>query len=128
MTDNDIIKAFDILDKFEFFGGQRAERLLWFNKPADIQEKDIGGFNRDIDFLKAFINRQKAEIDILRNSLHVSSQNFENMARAMPSIAKATRIEAIKVFAEYLCDGRVSNDPVVIAVKCAVKEMTEEKE
>ena len=65
MKDNDIIKAFDILDKFEFFGGQRAGRLLWFNKPADIQEKDIGGFNRDIDFLKAFINRQKAEIERL---------------------------------------------------------------
>lgn len=128
MTDNDIIKAFDILDKFEFFGGQRVRRLLWFNKPTDIQEKDIGGFNRDIDFLKAFINRQKAEIDELRKSEESAKQNAVNMARAMPNIAKATRIEAIKEFAEYLCDGRVSNDPVVIAAKCAVKEMTEEKE
>ena len=37
------------------------------------------------------------------------------------------KIDGMKDFAAYLCDGRVSNDPVVIAVKCAVKEMTEEK-
>lgn len=62
-TDEEIRKAFDILDKFEFFGGQRAARELWFNKPTDIQNKDIGGFLRDLDFLKQFINRQRAEIE-----------------------------------------------------------------
>ena len=41
MSDNEIIKAFDILDQFEFFGGQRAGRELWHNKPTDIQNKDI---------------------------------------------------------------------------------------
>jgi phosphoenolpyruvate synthase/pyruvate phosphate dikinase len=74
MTDNEIIKAFDILDKFEFFGGQRAGRELWFNKPTDIQNKDIGAFLRDLDFLKQFINRQKAEIERLENSLAISKK------------------------------------------------------
>ena len=37
------------------------------------------------------------------------------------------RAEAIKEFAERLCEGRVSNDPVVISTKCIVKEMTEGK-
>ena len=64
-TDNEVIKAFDILDKFEFFGGQRAGRELWFNKPTDIQNKDIGGFLRDLDFLKQFINSQKEKYDHL---------------------------------------------------------------
>lgn len=32
--------------------------------------------------------------------------------------------EAIKEFAERLCEDRVSNDPVVIAVKAELKEMT----
>lgn len=35
------------------------------------------------------------------------------------------REDGIREFADRLCDGRVSNDPVVIAVKCTVKEMTE---
>ena len=65
MTDNEIIKAFDILEKFAFFQGQRAGRELWNNKPRDIQDKDIGGFLRDLDFLRCFINRQKAEIERL---------------------------------------------------------------
>ncbi len=67
MSDNDIIKAWDILDKFEFFGGQRAGRELWYNKPTDIQNKDIGAFLRDVDFLKDFIKSQKAEIERLNN-------------------------------------------------------------
>ena len=71
-TDEEVIKAFDILDKFEFFGGQRAGRELWFNKPTDIQNKDIGGFLRDLDFLKQFINRQKAEIERLTILAHGS--------------------------------------------------------
>lgn len=69
LTDNEIMKAFDILDKFEIFGGQRASRELWFNKPADIQNKDIGGFLRDLDFLKQFINRQQAEIERLKGEV-----------------------------------------------------------
>lgn len=68
-TDEEVIKAFDILDKFEFFGGQRAGRELWFNKPTDIQNKDIGDFLRDLDFLKQFISRQKAEIERLKESI-----------------------------------------------------------
>lgn len=31
----------------------------------------------------------------------------------------------INEFADRLCEGRVSNDPVVIAAKCLLKEMTE---
>ena len=108
MNDNDIIKALDILDKFEFFGGQRAGRELWFNKPADIQEKDIGDFNRDIDFLKAFINRLKAEIERFQKE---NSENFnkwlildkrtqERYAELYEEAKGVVRTEAIKEFAE----------------------------
>jgi hypothetical protein len=74
MNDNDIIKAFDILDKFEFFGGQRAGRELWFGKPVDVQNKDIADFVRDVTFLKDFITQQKAEIERLQ-------KHNTNMAR-----------------------------------------------
>ena len=66
MKDTDIIKAFDILDKFEFFDGQRAGRELWFDKPTEIQNKDIENFSKDIAFLKDFIKHQQAEIERLK--------------------------------------------------------------
>lgn len=79
MEDLEIIKAFDILDKMEFFGGQRAGRELWFNKPIDIQDKDIGNFLRDIDFLKIFIDSQQAEIERLQKyNTDVAFKHYED--------------------------------------------------
>ena len=81
MTDNEIIQAFDVLEKMEFFGGQRAGRELWFNKPIDIQNKDIGKFLRDIDFLKTFINSQQAEIERLQTALLKKEDTMQRVAR-----------------------------------------------
>ena len=69
MTDNEIIKAWDILAKFDFFGGQRAGRELWNKKPVDVQNEDIENFSKDVAFLKDFINRQNAEIEKLNVEL-----------------------------------------------------------
>lgn len=40
----------------------------------------------------------------------------------------ADRNEVIREFVDRLCEGRVQNDPVVIAAKCLLQEMTEEAE
>lgn len=40
----------------------------------------------------------------------------------------ADRNKVIREFVDRLCEGRVSNDPVVIAAKCLLQEMTEEAE
>ena len=61
MTDNEIIKANDILDKFDFFN-QRAGRELWNEKTVAVQDEDIRDREKDIKFLKDLINRQKAQI------------------------------------------------------------------
>lgn len=50
-------KAIEILDKLSFFGGQRAGRELWNDKPRDVQDEDIANFNRDIEWLKDFIRK-----------------------------------------------------------------------
>lgn len=83
------------------------------------------------------INRQNAEIERLKeeteeypfkckvgNNSEVHSKSIEDYDKLIGDISA----EAIKEFAERLCNGRVSNDPVVIAVKVELKEMTEVKE
>lgn len=53
-------KAIEILDKLSFFGGQRAGRELWNDKPREVQDEDIANFNRDVEWLKDFICRMDA--------------------------------------------------------------------
>ena len=50
-------KAIEILDKLSFFGGQRAGRELWNNKPRKVQDEDIARFSRDIEYLRDFIRK-----------------------------------------------------------------------
>lgn len=53
-------KAIEILDKLSFFGGQRAGRELWNDKPRKVQDEDIASFNRDVEWLRDFICRMDA--------------------------------------------------------------------
>ena len=41
----------DILNKWEFFFGQRAGRELWAGKPKEVQDKDIADFLRDLSIV-----------------------------------------------------------------------------
>lgn len=50
-------KAIEILDKLSFFGGQRAGRELWSDKPREVQDEDIAKFNRDIEYLRGVIRK-----------------------------------------------------------------------
>ena len=56
----EIEKAIEILDKLSFFGGQRAVRELWNDKPREVQDEDIANFNRDVEWLRDFICRMDA--------------------------------------------------------------------
>ena len=48
-------KAIDIVNKFEFFQGQRAGRELWFDKPRWTQEEDLDNFCRNCRELLEYI-------------------------------------------------------------------------
>ena len=52
ITRENILTSLDILNKLQFFQGQRAGRELWNNKPEDVQNKDIENFNKDLYFLR----------------------------------------------------------------------------
>lgn len=102
MTDNEIIKVFNILDKFEFFGGQRAGRELWFDKPTDVQDKDIESFARDVEFLKDFINRQQAEIERLKRDRKGCWEEFKKLIEINKVEVIRAKSETRKEFAEEL--------------------------
>ena len=53
MKDKEMIE--DILNKMEFFGGQRAGRELWFDKPKEVQDQDIVNFVKDINFIRSYL-------------------------------------------------------------------------
>ena len=48
-------KAIDILERFDFFQGQRAGRELWNDKPKEVQDKDIDDFSRDCRLLIEYV-------------------------------------------------------------------------
>lgn len=48
-------EVLEILDKIEFFQGQRAGRELWLDKPTEIQEEDLKNFNDDIQKIREYI-------------------------------------------------------------------------
>lgn len=105
MNDNEFAKAIDICEKLDFFGGQRAGRELWFEKPVDVQDIDIKQFVEDVAFLKDFINRQKAEIERLnhiRAELSKEIDIWKDIAKRETGYVGIARAEAIREFAERL--------------------------
>ena len=54
--ENKLDKVLDILNKFEFFYGQRAGRELWADKPVEVQNQDISDFISKIKYIKDFLN------------------------------------------------------------------------
>lgn len=60
-------QAIDILDKFDFFQGQRAGRELWNEKPFEVQEQDIKDFSNGVALLKEYISDvvPKSEVEAL---------------------------------------------------------------
>ena len=48
-------KAIEIVEKFEFFQGQRAGRELWFDKPRWTQEEDLEDFCKNCEDLLEYL-------------------------------------------------------------------------
>ena len=61
--------VFDILDKIEFFQGQRAGRELWNDKSKEVQDKDISDFVRDINYIRSY----------LQDSVVLSREEYEKL-------------------------------------------------
>ena len=96
---------------------------MWFDKPVDVQNKDIADSVRDVTFLKDFITQQKAEIESLGESVRMQAEMLYD-----------ARTEAIKEFAERI-EPKLANNTdisavgyqsVIAIIDNLVKEMTED--
>ncbi|MBQ8015665.1 MAG: hypothetical protein IJ264_05725 [Clostridia bacterium] len=89
---------------------QRADE--WHREAELTAEKLDGAINAQETLQKALAEKTA---EILR--LETSNKNKLNLIHDLRSHLNDAHSAAIKKFAERLCEGRVSNDPVVIAVK-----------
>lgn len=121
MTDNEIVKALECC----FIEREHTNcPLKQFGSNVTECRREMAKNALDL------INRQKEEIERLGTATEeaVACYNrMESLYHIKCVELKVAKAEAIKAFAERLCEGRVSNDPVVIAAKCFLKEMTEGK-
>lgn len=58
----------EILDKMNFFQGQRAGRELWNDKPFEVQEEDLKNFKRDINIIGNYIFKIEKELKQYRDA------------------------------------------------------------
>lgn len=119
MTDNEIIKALGCC------GSENCRGCPYRNGKCHQGNPMI----RDaLDLIK----RQQAEIEHFREvTKMVKSEaitEYEEKLHPYKLHYGNLRMEIAREFADRICEGRVSNDPVVIAVKCTVKEMEKECE
>ena len=61
----------EILDKMEFFQGQRAGRELWASKPEKIQNEDIESFNRDIQKIRDYVLKSQKTLERIVERLEI---------------------------------------------------------
>lgn len=69
MIKSDLEEILDILEKWDFFYGQRSGRELWNDKPREIQDKDIKNFKRDLDKITKFIKECMVGEDDIPNDM-----------------------------------------------------------
>ena len=63
----------EILDRMEFFQGQRAGRELWASKPEKIQNEDIENFNRDIKKIRDYVLNNRKQMERIVKRLEEAS-------------------------------------------------------
>ena len=103
-------KVFDILNKFEFFQGQRAGRELWNDKPKEVQDKDLSDFIKDINYIRSYLQDSvvlsREEYEKLRSLYDYGPGSYmtssignlpltvEGLRKAVDEITRLNRVEA----------------------------------
>lgn len=131
-----IIKALKKILELMCYEGD-LQRSAIISKSLDLinrLQRENGKNEKIIKAADRLIETQKAEIERLERENERLAEDWSNVtiekdllfdeAKALIEKAKA---EAVKEFAGRLCEGRVSNDPVVIAVKVELEMVGEQR-
>ena len=106
-------KVFDILNKFEFFQGQRAGRELWNDKPKEAQDKDISDFIKDINYIRSYLQDsvvlsreeyEKVDKEIINKSTYdtIWKAGYNAYEKTIGECVAEARKETAEKFAEML--------------------------
>lgn len=117
MSDAEIIKALECCANLE--ACEKCPMCSFEKYDTDTCEHQIMLYSLDL------IDRQKAEIERLNEEIKAHIKKGVSKRKYDIKLIKA---EAYKEVVERLCEDRVSNDPVVIAAKCLLKEMVGEND
>ena len=130
MTDNEIISIDEAIRHCYETYFERDDLC----RECREEHKQLAKWLEELKEIRNTINRQKAEIERLNEKITAKDESnyyFMGQLRLAREKLLTAKSEAIKEFAERICNGRVSNDPVVIAVRTeleCIKEMTEVSE
>lgn len=82
-------EVLEILDKFEFFQGQRAGRELWGDKPREVQDTDIQNFNRDVQKIKLYVKRHDKALREIVERLEERTEQEMNTSKKAAELGAA---------------------------------------
>lgn len=89
-------QAIEILERFDFFQGQRSGRELWNSKPFEVQDQDIANFSRDVALLKNYINELTQANEMLSESYdHLEKTKDELLAERSRLTEENERLQRI---------------------------------
>lgn len=79
--ENKLDKVLDILNKFEFFYGQRAGRELWADKPRAVQDVDIADFVKDLNYIKEYLkeSHRQASWEAAHKIINKLAEKIDNL-------------------------------------------------
>ena len=86
-------EVLEILDKLEFFQGQRAGRELWNDKPKEVQDEDIKNFNRDIQKIRDYVLSYDVE-EVVKELEHLKC--YESTDYAINKAIEIVRKDGVK--------------------------------
>ena len=151
MKPEDVTRALDILDKMDFFQGQRAGRELWNDKPFEVQEQDIADFSQGVATVKKVIEAslallrekdallEKWDADLKTYELMMMSKDaeIERLKKASKNLSelgngwivtgyKNIRADAITDFAERLKAKLIAGGIYPVIVKNSIEKIAKE--
>lgn len=95
----------EILDKLKFFGGQRALRELWADKPTDVQDADIDSFNENIEAIRDYIQQLQTENAEKNERIRQLEAERDAMKEALGLMVYQYCVSGTELDHRYMCAG-----------------------